>query len=280
VVGLKSKRLALTKVCENFPKLSKRSACKLLRLHQSTFFYKSKRKRSDDELRLAITNLTNGRSQIGRPMIVWRLRTRLGFKDNHKRIARVYRDLGLQVGRRKNGRRKIRSRRFMFIAPTRPNELWAMDFVSDSFANSRKFRVLTVKDLFTHEAILLHVDRSIGGDAVARELSRIGKVRGLPKAIICDNGTEYTSKAMDQWSFANKVDLNFIQPGKPIQNAFIESFNGKLRRECLEQNWFDNLDEAKEIIEAWRIEYNTDRPTKPLGMKTPDEFARQFESAM
>lgn len=216
---------------------------------------------------------------MGRPMIVWRLRTRLGFRDNHKRIARVYRDLGLQVGRRKNGRKKVQ-RRFMFIAPTKPNELWAMDFVSDSFVNSRKFRVLTVKDLFTHESVLLHVDRSITGADVARELSRIGKLRGLPRAIICDNGTEYTSKALDQWSFANKVDLNFIQPGKPIQNAFIESFNGKLRRECLEQNWFENLDEARSIIEAWRMEYNTDRPTKPLGMKTPAEFAKRFESAM
>lgn len=209
-------------------------------------------------------------------MIVWRLRQRYGFTDNHKRIARVYRDLGLQVGRRKNKRKKL-ERRFMFVAPRKPNELWAMDFVSDSFANGRKFRVLTVKDLFTHESIKLHVDRSITGLDVARELSNIGKLRGLPKAVICDNGTEYTSKAMDQWAFANNVQLNFIQPGKPVQNAFIESFNGKFRRECLEQNWFENLDDARSIIENWRIEYNTDRPTKPLGMRTPDEFAKQFE---
>lgn len=162
----------------------------------------------------------------------------------------------------------------MFIAPTRPNEIWAMDFVMDSFASGRRFRILTVKDLFTHEAVLLFVDSSITGACVARELDRLRLIRGFPKTIICDNGTEFVSKAMDQWAFRNGVELSFIQPGKPIQNAFIESFNGKLRATCLEENWFMDLQHARQVIENWRIEYNTDRPNKPLGKLTPSEFAK------
>ena len=279
MVSLQSKRLALASITKSIANLSIRSACKLLRLNQSTYFYKTKRTRNDNELRSKILELAEAKPQSGRPLITWRLRNRLGFKDNHKRIARIYRELNLQVGRRK--KKKIRSeRRFMFIQPEKPNELWAMDFVSDSFANGRKFRILTVKDLCTHEAVLLHADRSITGSDVAWELSKFKLTRGLPKAIICDNGTEYTSKALDQWSFENNVKLQFIQPGKPIQNAFIESFNGKLRRECLEQNWFHDLEEARRIIEEWRVEYNTDRPTKALGMRTPDEYAKEFYEAM
>ena len=162
----------------------------------------------------------------------------------------------------------------MFIAPTKPNEIWAMDFVMDSFASGRRFRILTVKDLFTHEAVLLYVDTSITGDCVAREIERLKFTRGLPKKIICDNGSEFVSKAMDQWAFRNGVELSFIQPGKPIQNAFIESFNGKLRASCLEENWFADLQNARQVIEDWRIEYNTDRPNKPLGKFTPAEFAK------
>lgn len=163
----------------------------------------------------------------------------------------------------------------MFIAPTKPNELWAMDFVSDSFANGRKFRVFAVKDLFTHDAVVLHVDRSITGADVADIFDRMKHVRGLPRAIICDNGPEFISRKLDEWAEPNGVELRFIQAGKPIQNAFIESFNGKLRRECLDQNWFEDLADARRIIEDWRIEYNTDRPNKPLGKKTPAEFARE-----
>lgn len=257
-----------------FARLSIRSACRLLSLHQSTYFYKQQRKRDDETLKAKIIELASSKSDLGRPMITWRLRTRLGFRDNHKRIARIYRELGLQVGKR--ARKKRRSeRRFMFIAPSRPNELWAMDFVLDSFASGRRFRVLTVKDVFTREAVLLHVDTSITGACVARELEKFKSARGLPRAIVCDNGPEFVSKAMDQWSYANNVELRFIQPGKPVQNAFIESFNGRLRSSCLNQNWFTDLQDARSRIEEWRVEYNTDRPTKPLGNQTPAEFARQ-----
>lgn len=264
---------------EKFKKLSIRSACKILGLHQSTYFHKPRRIRSDDELRSKMAEIAQAKSQYGLPMIAWRLRHRLGFKDNHKRIARIYREMGLQIGKRTRKKKKS-ERRFMFIAPQKPNELWAMDFVSDSFSNGRRFRVLAVKDLFTHESVLLHVDRSISGANVADALEIVCRRRGYPQAIVVDNGPEFISRALDEWAEPNGVKLQFIQPGKPVQNAFIESFNGKLRRECLEQNCFENLIEAREIIEAWRLEYNSDRPTKPLGNKTPNEFARQFGVAL
>src|SRR5690606_29005614 len=180
--------------------------------------------------------------------------------------------------RAKHGKRKTYRSRHLFIAPTRPNQLWAMDFVSDAFAQGRRFRILTLKDLFTHEAICLHVDRSITGRDVAIVLNRMIFLRGQnPEAIICDNGTEFTSKAMSIWEIESGVELRFIQPGKPTQNAFIESFNGRFRAECLDQNWFLNLEDARLTIEGWRREYNEDRPTKPLGMITPAEFAKRYE---
>ena len=230
--------------------------------------------RDDEPLKAKIIELADKRPKDGRPSIIWRLRERHGFTDNHKRIGRIYRELGLQVGKRTRLRRRV-ERRFMFIAPTKPNEIWAMDFVMDSFASGRRFRVLTVKDLFTHEAVLLYVDTSITGACVARELERLKHSRGLPRKIICDNGSEFVSKVMDQWAFANGIELSFIQPGKPIQNAFIESFNGKFRASCLEENWFEDLRHARQLIEDWRIEYNTDRPNKPLGKETPAEFAKR-----
>ena len=274
MVSLESKRAAISAIKIKFNHLSTRSACKLLRLHQSTHYYRTKIVRDDDPLKEKIIELANKRTGDGRPAITWRLRERMGFKDNHKRIARIYRELGLQVGRRKNKRRKL-ERRFMFIAPTKPNEIWAMDFVLDSFENGRRFRVLTVRDVFTREAILLHADVSIRGQDVAEVLTKLKQTRGLPKTITCDNGSEFISKAMDQWAFANGVELKFIQPGKPVQNAFIESFNGRFRSDCLNSNWFKDLHDVRSTIETWRYEYNFERPNKPLGKETPAEFARR-----
>lgn len=272
MVGARKKRLILTRMREKFPGLSIRSACKVVGLQQSSFHYKKNSKRDDTALQEKLLELAQKHPDDGRPAMVWRLRTRLGWADNHKRIGRVYRELSLQIGKRK--RKKSRTeRRFLFLAPRKPNELWAMDFVMDAFADGRRFRVLTVKDLFTHEAVLLYVDRSIPGSMVARELDRVCRARGFPEAIICDNGSEFVSKAMDQWAFDKNVKLNFIRPGKPIENAFIESFNGKLRVSCLNQHWFMSLEHARQVIEDWRHTYNTDRPNRPLGTLTPAEFA-------
>lgn len=277
MVGPRRKREVLKVARAKHEHLSIASACKLLGLHQSTYHYKSRTQRDDTALAKALLDLSERKTSKGRPYMTWHLRERQNMKINHKRIARVYRELKLQVTLRPKRKRKV-TRRHLFIAPSGPNELWAMDFLSDSFISGRKFRVFAVKDIFTHESLCLYVDRSIPGASVARELDRAIKVRGAkPKGIICDNGTEFTGKAMDQWESKTGVELRFIQPGKPIQNAFIESFNGKFRRECLDQNWFIDLDDARRTIEEWRHEYNNERPTKPLGKLTPSEFAKRYE---
>lgn len=247
-------------------------------LATSTAHYKSIRTRSDEPVQAAIASVVELKPYAGLPRVVEALRDRMGFQDNHKRIARIYRTMNLQIGRRKS-KRRMRPRLAM-STPTAPNEIWAMDFVLDSFACGRRFRCLNVKDLFTHEAVLIEVSRSITGDDVARVLDEVAKVRGYPKGIVCDNGTEFTSIAMDKWSFGRGVELKFIQPGKPIQNAFIESFNAIFRMECLNRHWFEDLFEARQTIEAWRIEYNTDRTQKRLGKITPIEFARRYQDLL
>lgn len=148
-----------------------------------------------------------------------------------------------------------------------------MDFVSDQLATGRRFRCLTMTDLYTHESPVLEVDVSLTGFRVSQVLDRLKETRKLPKAIVCDNGTEFTSKAMDQWAFTNRVDLKFIQPGKPNQNAYCESFNARLRDECLNTQWFNTLAEAKDNIEEWRKEFNEQRPHSSLNYKTPKQFA-------
>jgi putative transposase len=278
VVSPKQKRKALEALQGHF-KISKRSLCKVLGLHQSTLFYHSKKKRDDSNLREKMKELAATKVRYGRPRITYILRERMGFKDNHKRIARVYRELELQMNRR-SGKKKRSGKRLLFVAPTGPNELWAMDFVSDSLANARRFRALAIKDLFTHQTVAIHVDFSIPGCRVANVLSQLKTQGKCPKTIVVDNGTEFTSKAMDQWAYQNKVELRFIQPGKPIQNAFIESFNDKFRSECLNLNWFESILHAKEIIESWRIEYNTERPNSALKNKTPEMFAKMYEEGL
>lgn len=272
MVSPKSKRRALEIIRAKF-KLSIRQACRVLGLREATYHYHPKRTRDDAALSKQILEVVARKPRWGLPMVTWMLQKRMGVKDNRKRIERIYRELGLQMYKRRKSRKVTRPKMSLEI-PTQPNQLWAMDFVSDSFASGRRFRVLTIKDLFTHEAICLHVDLSITGERVAEALDGLKQIRGLPKAIVCDNGSEYVSKAMDQWAYRNEVELKFIQPGKPTQNGFIESFNGRFRDECLNQHWFENLDQAKEIIQEWRIEYNTERPNGALGKRTPAEFAK------
>lgn len=278
MVSPKQKRKVFEAIKDKL-KISKRSLCKVLGLQQSTLFYKQQRHRNDDALKAKMLEIAQTKVCYGRPRVSFILRERMGFKDNHKRIARIYRELGLQINRR-SGKKKRSGKRLLFVAPTEPNQIWAMDFVSDSLATGRRFRTLNIKDLFTHEAVAIHVDFSIPGDQVA-EILNILKAQGkCPKSIIVDNGTEFTSKAMDVWAYQNGVELKFIQPGKPIQNAFIESFNDKFRSECLNLNWFESIYHAKEVIESWRIEYNTERPNSALKNKTPEMFAKQYEERL
>lgn len=272
MVSPRSKRKALSAIREKF-RLSVRQGCRILGLHESTYYHRAKKVRDDEPVKSAILELVAKKPADGFLMIFDKLRMQRGFPDNHKRVRRIYRELNLQIGKRVKSR-KIRRPKLLLEVPSRPDQLWAMDFVLDSFSNGRRFRTLTVKDLFTHEVVALHVDLSITGEGVAQALDKVGRI---PKGIVCDNGSEFVSKAMDQWSYRNGVDLKFIQPGKPTQNAFIESFNGRFRMNCLDQNWFGDLEHARSVIEAWRIEYNTERPNRAIGRKTPDAFAKEQE---
>jgi len=158
--------------------------------------------------------------------------------------------------------------------PRRADEQWSMDFMRDQLAGGRVFRLLTVVDHFTRESPVIEVDLSLPGARVAQVLDRVGGRRGLPRSIRVDNGPEFTGRALDEWAHRRGVKLEFIRPGKPVENAFIESFNGRIRQECLNQHWFLDLDDARRTIEAWRISYNTNRPHSGIGGRTPAEFAK------
>lgn len=257
-------------------KVSARQSCKVLGLQESTLYYHKQSQRDDTKLKEKMMSLCKEKSSYGRPRVTWYLREVAGFKDNHKRIARLYRELDLQLGKKRK-KTKIRRSPLRLVdnLPTEPNDTWAMDFVGDSLSTGYRFRCLTVVDLYSRESPTITVDRSLTGERVSKELDKLKIKRGLPKKIICDNGPEFISKALDQWAYQNGVHLNFIQPGKPNQNAYCESFNARLRDECLNQHWFTNLRSAQETIESWRKEYNEERPHSSLKNKTPKMFAKE-----
>jgi putative transposase len=194
---------------------------------------------------------------------------------NHKRVYRLYRAEGLSV-RTKRRRRMAASPRTVLPPATRPNQRWSMDFVSDATEDGRRFRVFGIVDDFTRRCVALEVDTSFSGARLARLLSELGARVGLPEMLISDNGPEFISRAMDQWAFASKVQLHFIRPGKPVENAYAESFNGKFRDECLNSTWFAGLDHARAVIGAWRTDYNDVRPHSSLDGRTPSEYERAF----
>jgi putative transposase len=200
---------------------------------------------------------------------------REGHLINHKRTERLYREEGLSL-RMKKRKKRTSHIRVVMDGPERINQHWSMDFVSDSLYNGRRFRVLTIVDDFSRECPALEADHSLTGKRVARVLDRIALTRGLPEMITVDNGPEFISKALDLWAFENGVKLRFIQPGKPVQNAYIESFNGKFRDECLNDNVFISLGSAQRIIENWRLDYNSERPHSSLNDMTPEVFAARF----
>ncbi|MEL7562425.1 IS3 family transposase [Dehalogenimonas formicexedens] len=197
---------------------------------------------------------------------------REGLVVNHKRTERIYREEGLAL-RRKRRRKGAASARVVMSAPSRPNQKWSMDFVTDSIVTGRRFRALAIVDDYSRECPAIEVDTSLGGVRVISVLERLAAMRGLPEAItVVDNGPEFAGKAMDEWAFRKGVKLSFIRPGKPIENTFAESFNGRLRDECLNTNWFLNLKHAREVIEAWRMDYNTVRPHSSLDGLAHQEF--------
>lgn len=249
--------------------LSERRACRIIGAHTRTVRYQSKKQ--DGQLIERIKAIAAERPRFGYKRIYVLLR-REGLTVNHKRVYRLYRQENLAVRRRKR-RRYTAMPRVMPGAPTRKNERWSMDFVSDSLADGRSFRVFNVVDDFTRECLASVVDLSLSGGRVARELESIVVERGAPRALLCDNGPEFTSKALDQWAYEQGIAIDFIKPGKPTQNAYAESFNGRMRDECLNQHWFRSLPEAKRLIAAWRHDYNHVRPHGSLSERTPTEFA-------
>lgn len=195
---------------------------------------------------------------------------------NHKRTEKIYREEGLTLRIRK--KKKLASvPRVPAPKATGPGEQWAMDFIQDSFWSGRKFRCLSIVDTFTKECVVLEVDTSLTGLRVTRVLEYLGKIHGLPKSIRVDNGPEFISQVLDEWAHRRGVKLDFIRPGKPTDNPYIESFHDKFRDECLNDNYFLDLKEARDVIEAWRIEYNDVRPHESLDQLTPNEFMAQYQ---
>lgn len=197
---------------------------------------------------------------------------REGVLANHKRVHRIYREAGLQVRRRRR-KRLSRGDRVPLPLPSGPRQRWSMDFMADTLADGRGFRLLNIVDDFTRECVAIEVDRSLPGARVVRVLERLAATSGLPQVIVSDNGPEFSGRTLDAWAYRHRIELRFIRPGKPIENAYVESFNGKCRDECLNEHWFVNLAEAQRIIEAWRIDYNTVRPHRSLGQLTPAAYA-------
>ena len=191
---------------------------------------------------------------------------------NHKRTERIYREEGLAL-RRKRRRKGAAGLRVVMPEPQRPNERWSMDFVTDSIVSGRRFRALTIVDDYSRECPAIEVDTSLGSARVVNVLERLAETRGLPQVITTDNGPEFAGKTLDEWAYSKGVKLNFIRPGKPMENAFAESFNGRFRDECLNTNWFISLKHAREVIEDWRKDYNEVRPHSALKDHTPREYA-------
>jgi len=261
---------------QQFP-MSERRACKLLSMDRSTYRYEPRPDHNAD-LRQKLIELAKQKPRYGyRRLHV--LLERQGEKSSPMRLFRQYQQAGLAV-------RRLKRKRLSRPAAAQPlhvraNQEWALDFVTDTLGTGRGIRVLAVVDAFTRECLGLDVDTSLSSRRVTRTLDQLIEQRGKPESIRCDNGPELTSRHILGWSADQKINLIHIQPGKPMQNGHIESFNGRLRDECLNANWFHNLADARTKIADWRKEYNQERPHSSLGYRTPNEFAEQLKiSAM
>lgn len=253
--------------------MSQRQACRLINFARSTLTYKP-RPDQNEWLRHRLKALAAQKRRYGSPRLHYLIR-REGKIINHKRIERIYREEGLQLKKRKR-KRETAPVRVAIPSPTKANQRWSMDFVSDATSNGRKFRTFNIVDDCTRECLAIEVDTSLPGTRVVRVLERLGATCGLPDVLVCDNGPEFAGQALDAWAHTAGIEIAFIRPGKPVENAFIESFNGKFRDECLNENWFVSLKAAQEIIEEWREDYNNSRPHSSLGNLTPREYAQKL----
>ena len=266
-----AKRNAVAHACDQHG-VSQRRACKVLAFDRSSVRYKSIRP-DDSDLREAMKMVAAERRRFGYRRIHIMLQ-RQGIVMNQKKLRRLYREERLQV-RRRGGRKRALGTRRPMVLPTSANERWSLDFVSDAFTDGRRFRVLAVVDDFTRECLGLIADTSLSGARVVRELDAMMARRGKPHTIVSDNGTELTSIAVLKWCQGSSVKWHYIAPGKPTQNAFVESFNGRFRDECLNDTLFASLVDARIEISKWKNDYNNERPHSALGNIPPSEFARK-----
>ena len=254
---------------------SERRACALTRQHRST---QRKPSRRDPrlELRQRMHEIAQTRIRYGYRRIQIMLR-REGWPISRNLVYRLYREEGLALRSKRPRRRKMVVHREARIKPSRPNQVWSLDFVHDQLSGGQKFRILIVVDVYSREGLAIVVDYRLKAENVVEVLNRLVRQRGAPKFLFADNGAEFTGHLVDLWAYHHNVRIDFSRPGKPTDNAFIETFNGSLRDECLNLHWFDNLAEAKRLIEVWRIDYNVSRPHMGIGNIPPKEYALQVE---
>ncbi len=250
-------------------KVSERRACRVAGIPRSTCRYRSQ---APDQapLRVRLRDLAATRVRYGyRRLHV--LLQREGWRVNHKRVYRLYREEGLGI-RVKRQRKRVSLPRVTPAPPRNPQERWSLDFLTDSLVDGRRFRVLTIVDNVSRVSPAIEVAMSLTGDRVVDVLERLRGTVGVPERIAIDNGPEFISKALDAWAYRHAIRLEFSRPGKPTDNAFVESFNGHFRAECLDQHWFESVEEARQTIELWRVDYNTQRPHRSLQQQTPAAF--------
>lgn len=255
---------------ENY-NVSVNRACRCVLLARSMYYYCAN-KRDDTLLRLRINEIAKTRVRYG----FWRiyiLLKREGFTDNHKRVYRIYKEEGLNLRSKRPRRNRAGAHRLERVENSSLNKVWSMDFVQDSLFNGSQFRILAIVDNFSKKCLGLVVGKSLKGSNVVEQLEQIRLIENsVPERIQCDNGSEFISKEVDKWAYENGITLDFSRPGKPTDNPYIESFNGKFRDECLSVNWFLSIEDAQEKIEAWRWDYNLFRPHSSLNDLSPQEF--------
>jgi putative transposase len=253
-------------------RISERRACRVTRVHRGTYRYRSHKNRWT-ALRMRIREIAQARVRYGYRKIRVLL-NREGWGVGKTLVQRLYQEEGLALKQRPKRRRRAAEQRGDRVRTTGSNQAWSLDFVADQLTDGRRFRALTIVDVFTRESLAIEVGQALRGTDVVNVLNKLRFERRAPKMLFCDNGSEFTSQILDLWAYQNGVKIDFSRPGKPTDNAYVESFNGTFRAECLDTHWFGTLAEAKESIEAWRQEYNESRPHRALGERTPNEFAK------
>lgn len=271
-----ARRQAVAHLCSSF-EVSQRRACEVIGADRSSVRYLSVRP-DDATIRSRLRELASVRRRFGYRRLLLMIRSE-GVLINHKKLRRLYAEERLQV-RRRGGRKRALGTRAPLTLPQGPNQRWSLDFVSDTLTDSRRFRILAVVDDFTRECIALVADTSLSGARVGRELDAVIARRGRPTMIVSDNGTELTSMAILRWSQLTRVEWHYIAPGKPQQNAFVESFNGRLRDELLNETLFSTLDHARGLLAEWQNDYNTIRPHSGIGNQPPSTYARLIAPEM